>query len=97
MIFPQVLSELDITVPLQLLISMFSDGVNSVKELANQRKSRTNELSGNAAARRVIIAMTVLVLLVQTGETLASYSGLQSNISRNLFGKSVPCSIPLIF
>ncbi|XP_057638607.1 protein unc-79 homolog isoform X12 [Chionomys nivalis] len=51
-----VLSELDITVPLQLLISMFSDGVNSVKELANQRKSRTNELSGNAAARRVSVA-----------------------------------------
>ncbi|KAH0521073.1 Protein unc-79-like protein [Microtus ochrogaster] len=51
-----VLSELDITVPLQLLISMFSDGVNSVKELANQRKSRTNELSGNATARRVSVA-----------------------------------------
>nr|XP_015864672.1 protein unc-79 homolog isoform X3 [Peromyscus maniculatus bairdii] len=51
-----VLSELDITVPLQLLISMFSDGVNSVKELANQRKSRTNDLSGNAAARRVSVA-----------------------------------------
>ncbi|XP_026636666.1 protein unc-79 homolog isoform X10 [Microtus ochrogaster] len=51
-----VLSELDIMVPLQLLISMFSDGVNSVKELANQRKSRTNELSGNAAARRVSVA-----------------------------------------
>ncbi|XP_036061483.1 protein unc-79 homolog isoform X15 [Onychomys torridus] len=51
-----VLSELDITVPLQLLISMFSDGVNSVKELANQRKSRANELSGNAAARRVSVA-----------------------------------------
>ncbi|XP_041489283.1 protein unc-79 homolog isoform X10 [Microtus oregoni] len=51
-----VLSELDITVPLQLLISMFSDGVNSVKELANQRKSRTNELSGNTAARRVSVA-----------------------------------------
>ncbi|XP_016833330.1 protein unc-79 homolog isoform X3 [Cricetulus griseus] len=50
-----VLSELDITVPLQLLISMFSDGVNSVKELANQRKSRTNELSGNNAARRVSV------------------------------------------
>ncbi|XP_059135472.1 protein unc-79 homolog isoform X2 [Peromyscus eremicus] len=51
-----VLSELDITVPLQLLISMFSDGVNSVKELANQRKSRANDLSGNAAARRVSVA-----------------------------------------
>ncbi|XP_014404573.1 PREDICTED: protein unc-79 homolog isoform X4 [Myotis brandtii] len=51
-----VLSELDITVPLQLLISMFSDGVNSVKELANQRKSRVNELAGNLAARRVSVA-----------------------------------------
>ncbi|XP_028922162.1 protein unc-79 homolog isoform X2 [Ornithorhynchus anatinus] len=51
-----VLSELDIVVPLQLLISMFSDGVNSVKELANQRKSRVNELAGNLAARRVSVA-----------------------------------------
>ncbi|XP_045144020.1 protein unc-79 homolog isoform X3 [Echinops telfairi] len=51
-----VLSELDIMVPLQLLISMFSDGVNSVKELANQRKSRANELAGNLAARRVSVA-----------------------------------------
>ncbi|KAL4832602.1 hypothetical protein H8958_009536 [Nasalis larvatus] len=40
-----VLSELDIMVPLQLLISMFSDGVNSVKELANQRKSRVSVAS----------------------------------------------------
>ncbi|XP_032449339.1 protein unc-79 homolog isoform X5 [Lynx canadensis] len=48
-----VLSELDIMVPLQLLISMFSDGVNSVKELANQRKSRVSELAGNLAARRM--------------------------------------------
>ncbi|XP_053101829.1 protein unc-79 homolog isoform X6 [Hemicordylus capensis] len=51
-----VLSELDIVVPLQLLISMFSDGVNSVKELANQKKSRASELTGNLAARRVSIA-----------------------------------------
>ncbi|KAG8449094.1 hypothetical protein GDO86_015955 [Hymenochirus boettgeri] len=51
-----VLSELDIVVPLQLLISMFSDGVNSVKELANQRKVRVNELSGNAAGHRGSIA-----------------------------------------
>uniref|UniRef100_A0A8B9ECK4 Unc-79 homolog, NALCN channel complex subunit n=1 Tax=Anser cygnoides TaxID=8845 RepID=A0A8B9ECK4_ANSCY len=51
-----VLSELDIVVPLQLLISMFSDGVNSVKELANQRKSRASELAGNLAARRVSVA-----------------------------------------
>ncbi|XP_036397727.1 protein unc-79 homolog isoform X7 [Megalops cyprinoides] len=50
-----VLSELDIVVPLQLLISMFSDGVNSVKELANQRKARAAELSGNAGARRVSV------------------------------------------
>lgn len=49
-----MLSELDIVVPLQLLISMFSDGVNSVKELTNQRKSRVSELTGNLAARRVI-------------------------------------------
>lgn len=63
--FPQVLSELDIMVPLQLLISMFSDGVNSVKELANQRKSRVSELAGNLAARRVIIATTVFVLHVK--------------------------------
>ncbi|KAI4573094.1 hypothetical protein MJG53_012932 [Ovis ammon polii x Ovis aries] len=48
-----VLSELDIMVPLQLLIGMFSDGVNSVKELANQRKSRVSELAGNLAARRM--------------------------------------------
>uniref|UniRef100_A0A2K6GVD8 Unc-79 homolog, NALCN channel complex subunit n=1 Tax=Propithecus coquereli TaxID=379532 RepID=A0A2K6GVD8_PROCO len=51
-----VLSELDIMVPLQLLISMFSDGVNSVKELANQRKSRVSELAGNLASRRVSVA-----------------------------------------
>lgn len=51
-------------VPLQLLISMFSDGVNSVKELANQRKSRVSELAGNLPARRVIIP-TVFVLLVK--------------------------------
>ncbi|XP_053459331.1 protein unc-79 homolog isoform X3 [Nycticebus coucang] len=51
-----VLSELDIMVPLQLLISMFSDGVNSVKELANQRKSRGSELAGNLASRRVSVA-----------------------------------------
>ncbi|XP_006879163.1 PREDICTED: protein unc-79 homolog [Elephantulus edwardii] len=51
-----VLSELDITVPLQLLISMFSDGVNSVKELANQRKSRVSEMAGNLATRRVSVA-----------------------------------------
>ncbi|KAG7466302.1 hypothetical protein MATL_G00163410 [Megalops atlanticus] len=50
-----VLSELDIVVPLQLLIGMFSDGVNSVKELANQRKARAAELSGNAGARRVSV------------------------------------------
>ncbi|XP_067224544.1 protein unc-79 homolog [Chanodichthys erythropterus] len=41
-----VLSELDIVVPLQLLISMFSDGVNSLKELANQRRARAADLSG---------------------------------------------------
>ncbi|KAM5274598.1 protein unc-79 homolog isoform 4-T4 [Ctenodactylus gundi] len=51
-----VLSELDITVPLQLLISMFSDGVNSVKELANQRKSRVSDMAGNLPARRVSVA-----------------------------------------
>ncbi|XP_072555287.1 protein unc-79 homolog isoform X3 [Paramormyrops kingsleyae] len=50
-----VLSELDIVVPLQLLISMFSDGVNSVKELANQRKARVVDLSGNAGVRRVSV------------------------------------------
>ncbi|XP_058847508.1 protein unc-79 homolog isoform X1 [Acipenser ruthenus] len=50
-----VLSELDIVVPLQLLIGMFSDGVNSVKELANQRKARANDLAGNLEARRVSV------------------------------------------
>uniref|UniRef100_A0A4W3HGP9 Unc-79 homolog, NALCN channel complex subunit n=1 Tax=Callorhinchus milii TaxID=7868 RepID=A0A4W3HGP9_CALMI len=50
-----VLSELDILIPLQLLISMFSDGVNSVKELASQRKARASELTGNLAARRVSV------------------------------------------
>ncbi|XP_039596946.1 protein unc-79 homolog isoform X1 [Polypterus senegalus] len=50
-----VLSELDIVVPLQQLIGMFSDGVNSVKELANQRKVRVNDLAGNLAARRVSV------------------------------------------
>uniref|UniRef100_H3BIL2 Unc-79 homolog, NALCN channel complex subunit n=1 Tax=Latimeria chalumnae TaxID=7897 RepID=H3BIL2_LATCH len=50
-----VLSELDIIVPLQLLIGMFSDGVNSVKELVNQRKARVSELTGNLAARRVSV------------------------------------------
>ncbi|XP_024132792.1 protein unc-79 homolog isoform X1 [Oryzias melastigma] len=50
-----VLSELDIVVPLQLLIGMFSDGVNSLKELANQRKARASDLSGNNEARRVSV------------------------------------------
>ncbi|XP_034153384.1 protein unc-79 homolog isoform X5 [Esox lucius] len=51
-----VLSELDIVVPLQLLIGMFSDGVNSVKELANQRKARISDLTGeNTEARRVSV------------------------------------------
>ncbi|XP_064181312.1 protein unc-79 homolog isoform X2 [Anguilla rostrata] len=50
-----VLSELDIVVPLQLLIGMFSDGVNSLKELANQRKARATDLSGNTGARRVSV------------------------------------------
>lgn len=52
-------------VPLQLLISMFSDGVNSVKELANQRKSRVSELAGNLAARRVIIPHLFLSYLLR--------------------------------
>uniref|UniRef100_A0A8C7CL23 Unc-79 homolog, NALCN channel complex subunit n=1 Tax=Oncorhynchus kisutch TaxID=8019 RepID=A0A8C7CL23_ONCKI len=48
-----VLSELDIVVPLQLLVGMFSDGVNSVKELANQRKAHVSNLTGeNTEARR---------------------------------------------
>nr|XP_033809162.1 protein unc-79 homolog [Geotrypetes seraphini] len=51
-----VLSELDIVVPLQLLISMFSDGVNSVKELANQRKARASEQAGTVTTRRGSIA-----------------------------------------
>ncbi|KAF7704599.1 hypothetical protein HF521_021671 [Silurus meridionalis] len=50
-----VLSELDIVVPLQLLIGMFSDGVNSVKELANQRKTRGTDLTGSSGARRVSV------------------------------------------
>ncbi|XP_076833951.1 protein unc-79 homolog isoform X2 [Brachyhypopomus gauderio] len=50
-----VLSQLDIVVPLQLLIGMFSDGVNSLKELANQRKAQAADLSGNAGARRVSV------------------------------------------
>ncbi|KAM9466038.1 protein unc-79 homolog isoform 1-T1 [Clarias gariepinus] len=50
-----VLSELDIVVPLQLLIGMFSDGVNSVKELANQRRNRGTDLTGNTGARRVSV------------------------------------------
>ncbi|XP_070402862.1 protein unc-79 homolog isoform X3 [Nothobranchius furzeri] len=50
-----VLSELDIVVPLQLLIGMFSDGVNSLKELANQRKACASDLSGNTGARRVSV------------------------------------------
>eukprot|EP00066_Takifugu_rubripes_P028448 XP_011617714.1 PREDICTED: protein unc-79 homolog [Takifugu rubripes] len=50
-----VLSELDIVVPLQLLIGMFSDGVNSLKELANQRKAHASDLSDNTGARRVSV------------------------------------------
>ncbi|XP_077477247.1 protein unc-79 homolog isoform X3 [Stigmatopora argus] len=50
-----VLSELDIVVPLQLLIGMFSDGVNSLKELANQRKARASDLTSNTGARRVSV------------------------------------------
>lgn len=52
-LYTQVLSELDIVVPLQLLIGMFSDGVNSLKELANQRKARASDLTSNTGARRV--------------------------------------------
>ncbi|KAF3701224.1 Protein unc-79 -like protein [Channa argus] len=52
---PTVLSELDIVVPLQLLIGMFSDGVNSLKELANQRKARVSDLTGNTGTRRVSV------------------------------------------
>ncbi|TRY55538.1 hypothetical protein DNTS_003662, partial [Danionella cerebrum] len=48
-----VLSELDIVVPLQLLIGMFSDGVNSLKELATQAQAPTIEPNGNTAERRV--------------------------------------------
>lgn len=59
-----MLSELDIVVPLQLLISMFSDGVNSVKELANQRKSRVSELAGNLAARRVTVIYPAYLFLL---------------------------------
>jgi hypothetical protein len=83
---PQVLSELDIMVPLQLLISMFSDGVNSVKELANQRKSRVSELAGNLAARRVIIAMNVLVLFVKILKIIVSYTRPKSSMIINLTG-----------
>ncbi|XP_031427437.1 protein unc-79 homolog isoform X4 [Clupea harengus] len=50
-----VLSELDIVVPLQLLTGMFSDGVDSLKELTNQRKARANDLSENNEARRVSV------------------------------------------
>lgn len=70
-------------VPLQLLISMFSDGVNSVKELANQRKSRVSELAGNLASRRVIIATFVLVLLLKILKTLVSYPKPESTVIRN--------------
>lgn len=58
-VWTQVLSELDIVVPLQLLIGMFSDGVNSLKELANQRKARASDLTntgaGGTGARRVTL------------------------------------------
>ena len=59
-VWTQVLSELDIVVPLQLLIGMFSDGVNSLKELANQRKGRASDLTentgaGGTGARRVTL------------------------------------------
>ncbi|XP_043553117.1 protein unc-79 homolog isoform X4 [Chiloscyllium plagiosum] len=54
--FARVLSELDIIVPLQLLISMFSDGVNSVKELANQRKARANDQPGNLTRRVSVVS-----------------------------------------
>nr|XP_020446643.1 protein unc-79 homolog isoform X3 [Monopterus albus] len=50
-----LLSELDIVVPLQLLIGMFSDGVNSLKELANQKKTHHSDLTGNTGARRVSV------------------------------------------
>ncbi|KAL2095492.1 hypothetical protein ACEWY4_010211 [Coilia grayii] len=50
-----VLSELDIVVPLQLLIDMFSDGVNSLKELTNQKKVHPNDLSESNQARRVSV------------------------------------------
>ncbi|XP_041949366.1 protein unc-79 homolog isoform X2 [Alosa sapidissima] len=51
-----VLSELDIVVPLQLLTGMFSDGVNSLKELTNQRKAHTNDLSENKVRRVSVVS-----------------------------------------
>lgn len=62
-VWTKVLSELDIVVPLQLLIGMFSDGVNSLKELANQRKARASDLSGNNGARRVSRMADLLTLM----------------------------------
>lgn len=37
--------------PLHLLTGMFSDGVNSLKELTNQRKAHANDLSENEPRR----------------------------------------------
>uniref|UniRef100_UPI00358EFFB5 protein unc-79 homolog n=1 Tax=Myxine glutinosa TaxID=7769 RepID=UPI00358EFFB5 len=47
-----VLSELDIVVPLVLLINMFLDGVNSVQELAGKRK-RKNDPHGSHSPRKL--------------------------------------------
>lgn len=78
----QVLSELDIVVPLQLLIGMFSDGVNSLKELANQRKARASDLTGNTGARRVRrTAMLKILLRIRQKTSIPIFSLLLPFIS----------------
>lgn len=78
----QVLSELDIVVPLQLLIGMFSDGVNSLKELANQRKARASDLTGNTGARRVRrTAMLKILLRIRQKTSIPVFSLLLPFIS----------------
>lgn len=98
----QVLSELDIVVPLQLLIGMFSDGVNSLKELANQRKARASDLTGNTGARRVretlymIQVVTVQGITIQTRQQAKIITLLNQTKILHYWLKSVLCTVQFL-
>ncbi|CAB1330949.1 unnamed protein product, partial [Coregonus sp. 'balchen'] len=95
-----VLSELDIVVPLQLLVGMFSDGVNSVKELANQRKAHISALTGENTEPRRVRYHTMSSTLMQNNlnaTEISSYCSYISSLSikhpfRSPFRSPLHCS-----